>query len=310
MIDRWRTTHGTLSLNVMAVMEALPDKPQDHRSSRARNEGNRWDGRMYKAGLHDNGSFVRAVSNSHPWGEDRCTPAVAVELLGNIRFAQPNRVVIDPPSSSQRRMLAVLALRSRCSTGPDHLADLLGIAPGAVRTVMSRLRQSLGCDVIQTESHGYRLTTAVDVLEVERLAKDHSTSDRLRLVERALSMWRGEALREFRTEPWARAEAVRLDELHAQLSDEYAELLIAAGCHGEAILSLAPRVVDQPLRDRTQGLLMLALAGEGRQIEALRSYQNYRRLLADELGVRPSRWIREIEQQVALDGDTCGMLVA
>lgn len=236
------------------------------------------------------------------------TPRADVELLGSVRFLCERGLSVEPPSASQRRLLALLTLRSATSTSPDELAELLGLSTGAVRTGMSRLRQTLGCTKIRTESNGYRWTGTVDVVEVERLARNRSTPSRVAAVDQALSMWRGDALREFRNEAWAQAEACRLDELRLQLLDERAELLISTGRHAEAVLSLIPRVVDEPLRDRTQGLLILALAGEGRQADALRSYQRYREHLIDELGIEPSRWVTMVERAVATgdpDVSTC-----
>lgn len=227
-------------------------------------------------------------------------PSADVELLGDVRFACGGGLTAEPPSATQRRLLAVLSLRSTTSTSPDHLGQLIDTSPGAVRTCMSRLRRTLGSNRIVTDTCGYRLAGTVDVAEVERLAGDRWSANRLASVDRALSMWRGEALREFRHECWARAEAARLDELRLQLLDERAELLIESGRCAEAVVNLIPQVIEEPLRDRSQGLLILALAGEGRQAEALRSYQRYRQLLIDELGIEPSRWATRIEQAVAL----------
>jgi predicted ATPase len=44
----------------------------------------------------------------------------------------------------------------------------------------------------------------------------------------------------------------------------------------------------QPLRERPRALLMAALADTGRRVEALRVYDDFRRLLGDELGIEPS----------------------
>ena len=44
----------------------------------------------------------------------------------------------------------------------------------------------------------------------------------------------------------------------------------------------------EPLRERPRALLMAALAATGRQVEALRVYDDFRRLLGDELGIEPS----------------------
>ena len=44
---------------------------------------------------------------------------------------------------------------------------------------------------------------------------------------------------------------------------------------------------------------MLALAGEGRQVEALRAYQRYRTFLGEELGIAPSAWVTLIERRIS-----------
>jgi DNA-binding SARP family transcriptional activator len=52
-------------------------------------------------------------------------------------------------------------------------------------------------------------------------------------------------------------------------------------------------------RDRPRGLLIQALACEGRQADALRAYQIYRTFLADETGTEPSRNVQQIERRIA-----------
>src|SRR5690606_13438550 len=85
-----------------------------------------------------------------------------------------------------------------------------------------------------------------------------------------------------------RAEAVRLDELRVRARELRAERRLAAGDADAAAVDLADLVAAEPLRERPRALLMEALAAAGRTVEALRAFDDFRRLLATELGIEPS----------------------
>ena len=200
--------------------------------------------------------------------------------------------VVDLPSISQRRLLAVLALHARRSLRAEWLADIVGVTPGALRTTVSRLRKVLGEAGVQTTATGYRLDVDVDadlfLRDIEADAYDA-----------ALSRWIGAALEEFAAEPWAAGVVARLTELHASTVEEVAAALIANSKWSDAVALLEAHVAAYPLRDRPRGLLMQALAGDGRQGDALRVFQQYRAVLADEIGTEPSDEVRGIEQRIA-----------
>ncbi len=205
---------------------------------------------------------------------------------------------VDLPSASQRRLLAVLALHANQSVRSEWLADLLDLSPGALRTSMSRLRKQVGDTTLSTTSVGYRLDAAVDA---ELFALDLAGAETIEALERALAHWTGPALEEFATEEWAVGDAARLTELHASAVDDFAAALIATDRFADAIAVLEPQVATHPLRDRPRGLLMEALAGAGRQADALRAFQAYRAYLAEEIGTEPSAELRRLEQQIATD---------
>jgi DNA-binding SARP family transcriptional activator/tetratricopeptide (TPR) repeat protein len=223
-----------------------------------------------------------------------------VRLLGAVRFVTEDGETVDLPSASQRRLLAALALVAGATLRPEYLSDLLDVSSGALRTTVSRLRARLGEAVIRTDAVGYRITCAVDTtLFTDLLLEPAELPDRLVALDRALELWDGEALDEFRHEPWAEAEAARLDELRYVAVEDRAELLIGRARAGEAVASLEAHVAVHPLRDRARGLLIQALASDGRQADALRAYQDYRAVLAEETGTEPSALVRSIERRVA-----------
>ncbi len=82
------------------------------------------------------------------------------------------------------------------------------------------------------------------------------------------------------------------------------EALISCDRAAEAVADLRFAAMRQPLRDRTHRLLIEALHTSGRQAEALRVYQDFRRRLATDLGLEPSEDMRALEARVAADAPT------
>ena len=92
-------------------------------------------------------------------------------------------------------------------------------------------------------------------------------------------------------------------ELDALAVEERARELIARSRCGEANVVLEAHIRAHPLRDRPRGLLIQALAGQGRHAEALRVYQEYRTYLAEQVGTEPSGEVRDIERRIARGDD-------
>jgi DNA-binding beta-propeller fold protein YncE len=62
--------------------------------------------------------------------------------------------------------------------------------------------------------------------------------------------------------------------------------------------SLEQLIEENPLRERLQGQLMLALYGTGRQGDALDAYRRARRTLSEELGLEPGPQLQELERKI------------
>jgi hypothetical protein len=186
-----------------------------------------------------------------------------VRLLGPVQVVLSSGRIVELPSASQRRLLAVLALHVRASIRAEWLADTLGVSPGALRTTVSRLRKLLGDTELQTTTTGYRLDVDVDAEMFCREIADAPVGiEGVGVLEAALARWVGPALEEFANEGWAAGEVARLTELRASATEDLAAALIATSRLPGTIALLEAHVIAYPLRDRPRGLLMEALAAD------------------------------------------------
>jgi DNA-binding SARP family transcriptional activator len=210
----------------------------------------------------------------------------------------------------QRALLAVLLLHANDVVSTERLIDeLWGDSPPAtvaksIQAYVSRLRKQLGADRLLTRSPGYVLRvdpSQFDVACFDRLVAEAASVDprtAARKLRAALGLWRGPALADLAYEPFARAEIARLEEVRLAALEQRIDADLALGRHAELVGELEALVTEQPLRERLRSQLMLCLYRSGRQAEALGTYQAARRALVDELGIEPSRKLRELHQAI------------
>ena len=227
-----------------------------------------------------------------------------VRVLGPIQVVTTSGLALDLPSASQRRLLARLAVDAPRALRVDLLCDVLAVSPGAMRTIVSRLRKGFGDTIVVASQGRYRLAAPVDAaLFATLLSQAAAGDDRIGTLERALALWTGPAFEEFAAEDWAEPEVARLAELHASAIEDHAVELIVARRWAEAIAELKAHVSVHPLRDRPWGLLVQALGGAGRQADALAAYGEYRAYLAEWVGTEPSAGVRDIQRRIAAGWD-------
>ena len=226
-----------------------------------------------------------------------------VRVLGRVAVDRDDGTRFEPPSGPQRRLLSLLALRAGRPVTSETICDLFELSPSAVRTSVSRLRKQLGDDVLITEAGGYLLRAETDAQRLQAelgQARSLQPNDAAEVLTAALDLFTGPPIDEFGAEAWASPEAARLNEMRAAAIEELVELRIAAGRHDDAIALLHPHIAESPYRDHPHEQLMRALAITGRQVEALRVFQDYRNRLIDEVGVEPGESIRAVEQLISL----------
>src|SRR4051794_13167336 len=238
-----------------------------------------------------------------------------IRLLGpvEVRNASTRQA---PAGRGERALLALLALSPgqvvATTTLIDSLwePDALPDDPGnALQLRVSKLRRALTelgePDVLHRDGPGYRLGIDADAVDVHRFTRfvelGRRTGEAKRAVEAydgALALWRGEPLVDFAGDHWVTIESVRLTELRLAAIAERAERLLTLGRYDQVVSDLEPVVAEAPTREKLVGQLMTALFNAGRQAEALEVFDRTRRVLADELGLDPSRELRGVMEQI------------
>lgn len=89
-------------------------------------------------------------------------------------------------------------------------------------------------------------------------------------------------------EDWLSIERERLRQLRIHALEALAEALVLEGRYAQAIQAALAAIRAEPLRESAQVILIKAHLSEGNTSEAVRQLESYRRLLADELGLRLS----------------------
>jgi predicted ATPase len=243
---------------------------------------------------------------------------VQVSVLGPVEV-RIDGVSVDISGARLRALLARLAVEGGAAVSTAALISALwGERPpadeiNALQTLVSRLRRVLGsADSVAQYAGGYRLTCAPRDIDAVVFEREASLGRRqlaagegraaLTTLEGALRLWR--AATPVDLETVAPGLAARLVDRRLEASADRIEARFLLGEHAEAVVDAAALHEEQPLQERYAALLMTALAGSGRQAEALAVYETVRGRLADELGVDPAPELRECHLAVLRGGES------
>lgn len=236
-----------------------------------------------------------------------------LRLLGPVEvWVRSGPVGLGTPR--QRSVLAALA----CDSGPAVPADVLidrvwGEQPpdqarATLHSYLARLRKILeaaGGVRLVRRSGGYLLDGDPGVVDLHRF-RTLTGHARQRggdpdLLRQALGLWRGLPLSGL-TSPWAAETRAALQREHQDVTLEWARAELGRGTAAVTVPPLAELLRADPYAEPVAAMLMRVCHALGRTAEALKVYTEITGRLADDLGVDPSRELREVHQLV-LRGD-------
>ncbi|ANZ42009.1 hypothetical protein BBK82_44850 [Lentzea guizhouensis] len=176
-------------------------------------------------------------------------------------------------------------------------------ARGILLNVVSALRKA-GLDLV-TRKPGYLLRVEPDRVDLHRFrallaraATAPTPQQAATLLRDALALWRGPVLADLVADGVSWPALVEVAQLREAAVEDRFDAEIACGRHREVVAELEVLVRDQPVRERVQGQLMLALYRSGRQADALAVFRQARERLAAELGIDPGRELVALEHAI------------
>ncbi|MFC0432875.1 BTAD domain-containing putative transcriptional regulator [Kutzneria buriramensis] len=213
-------------------------------------------------------------------------------LLDGFALTVGGRELVVP--KAQQRLLALVALRR--DTNRNTAVGLLwpegaeARAMASLRTALWRLQQ-LHVPTVRVAGDAMSLDPGLrlDVSELTgmaALARQGSAE-----LPPSLLLGPHELLPGW-YDDWVLVERERLRQLYLHTVEGFAASCLRAGRHGDALEAAHAAVRADPLRESPYRLVIEVHLAEGNVAEALSTYQNYRALLARELGVAPSPMIR------------------
>ena len=232
--------------------------------------------------------------------DTRCT-GISLHLLGGFSIAANGHQVRLPFSA--QRVLAALALRpTLCDR--TQLGGILysqgrqSQISASLRSALWRAKREVGGTLI--ESYGPRLRLAQDVrvdlqywlLRARMLASASKIECMLddggeveALSQELLPTW---------GEEWLLLDQQRWDQLRLHALERLAERFLEDGRHMEALEAGLAAVSIEPYRESAHRALIRTFIAEGNSASAVAHYQRYRRLLTNELGLRPTSQMKAL----------------
>ncbi|MFD3329654.1 BTAD domain-containing putative transcriptional regulator [Streptomyces sp. NPDC058701] len=245
-----------------------------------------------------------------------------LRLLGPVEVVSGGRR-IALNGAKPTAILAALVVHLGEVLSVERLVDLVweeeppATARALVASHVSGLRRALagteGAEAIRTRTPGYVAEFPPDAVDARRFEKsfaagreaavDGRAEEAVETLQAASRLWRGRDALEGLGQSFARVEAMRLMELRLEAQEFRFSAELDLDRRTDLVSELVAHVAAHPLRERPRGQLMTALFRTGRMPDALRVYDEGRRLLRTELGADPGPELRALHQSL-LRADT------
>ena len=259
-------------------------------------------------------------------------PEVGVGVLGTA-YVEVDGSPRPLGAAKQRALLSLLAIHANQRVSTDTIVDVLwtderpaaavatvrGYVVDLRRVIEPRRARHAASTVLVTEPGGYALRIAADCVDAGNLETTvRRASDRADILgdswrpavaagdraqatdlavrlDEALGRWRGEPLADLGHHPDVQAERDRLCSLRLEAQVLRLRVLIGLHRHAGAVTDLERLCRANPWHEHLWALRSLALAGCGRQVEALAHLRELRRALADQLAIDPDPQVARLE---------------
>jgi DNA-binding SARP family transcriptional activator len=222
---------------------------------------------------------------------------VELTLLGSFGLSLDGEPVALPMSA--QRVLAFVALHRRPLQRPYVAASLWLDSPedrafASLRSALWRLGRH-GRPIVQPQAQMLALAgdVEVDLCDAEAEARRVLDGTEAAPSSSQVSALSDDVLPDW-YEDWIVLERERYRQLRLRALDALCERLTTADRLAEALEAGLAAVAGEPLRESAHRAVIRVHLAEGNIGEALRQYNLCRRLLREQLGVEPSKWMQEL----------------
>lgn len=242
-------------------------------------------------------------------------------LLGTLEVLY-NGAAVRIPRGKPQAILVILLIRGGKPVSTERLIDMLWAdrppttARQAFYTHMAHLRRSFTNagieDPVQKRAgEGYLIETEHRQLDTIRFgelaARGRAAAARERLqdawegLDQASALWRGdEPLSGVQCPAVTDDEVAPLRLARIAARQDWCDVGLRLGRHREVLTVVRRLYKDDPLRERTQELLLIAEYQDGGQARGLDVFEDIRRRLLEEAGLDPSDRLWWLQKQILL----------